>query len=342
VVALHGIVTAALLAGWPLAGCAPASPVAAPAAAPPPALGSGLLAFVPAPAEAVLVVDVSRLRGSPWAKPVLAWAAERERAGEGGRDGRGFDEMADVDLWLFARVGNAASGRGTLELARGRFDRRRLLDAFAARRPASRGTSFAGRAGATDADQALVLLDERTVAFGPPFAVQAAALARGANSGAGPRLPWLGGISAALDEEVEEAGGRGKVPVVELAFVVPEDARKELADALGSDVRIDGLGGRLFLDRQARALLVGLLPGRGDAQLLADGLSAQLRELSLRRSMRALGLGPVLGRAATTARDDRVVLGLRITERERTLVSDKLAAVAALLARGPAPPAPAP
>ena len=46
------------------------------------------------------------LRDSPWAKPVLAWAAERERTGEGGRQGRGFDELADVDRWLFARVGS--------------------------------------------------------------------------------------------------------------------------------------------------------------------------------------------------------------------------------------------
>jgi hypothetical protein len=325
-----------------LVACAPLPPpTPAPIAAPPPALGDALLALVPSPAEAVLSVDVSRLRGSPWAKPVLAWAAEREKAGEGGPSGRGFDEMADVETWLFARVGSAAAGVGTLELARGRFQRQRVLEAFATRRPESRPTSFAGLPGAADAEQAIALLDERTVAFGPPAVVRSTAgMVRGAATRA-TQHPWLASVRGALDDE---AGQGGRRPVVELAFVVQPDARQELAEVLGtqSDLRLERLGGRLFLDSQARGVLVGLAPAARDAQVLAAELHENLRALSDRRSVRALGLTPALRRATATARGARVVIELTITEDERVVVSDKLAAVAAILARPPEPPAAAP
>jgi hypothetical protein len=323
-------------------GCAPLPPpvAAPPPAAPRPSRGDALLALVPAPAQAVLSVDVGRLRGSDWAKPMLAWAAEREKAGEGGRAGRGFDEMADVETWLFARVGSAASGVGTLELARGRFEPPRVLEAFATRRPDAVATSFAGLRGAADAEQALALLDARTLAFGPPAVVRAAA-----SGGGGPSLdgtlrkhPWLASIRGALDDE---AGQGGRQAVVELAFLVQPDARQELAEVLGtaSELRLERLGGRLFLDRDARAVLVGLAPDAREAQALAEQLRENFRALSDRRSVRALGLAPVLRRATATARGARVVLELTITEDERVVVSDKLAAVAAVLARPPEPAA---
>ena len=168
---------------------------------------------------------------------------------------RGFDEMADVDTWLFARVGSAAAGVGTLELARGRFEGKRVLEAFAARRPESRTTSFAGLPGAADAEQALALLDARTLAFGPPALVRAAA-ARGGAGGAA-QHPWLASVRGALDDE---AGQGGRLAVVELAFVVQPDARNELAEVLGtpSELHLERVGGRLFLDRQARGVLVGV------------------------------------------------------------------------------------
>jgi hypothetical protein len=320
------------------AGCAPLPPPSpAPPAAPRPAPGDALLALVPAPAEAVLSVDVARLRASAWAKPVLAWAAEREKAGEGGPGARGFDEMADVDTWLFARVGSAAAGVGTLELARGRFQGKRVLEAFAVRRPESRTTSFAGLPGAADAEQALALLDARTLAFGPPALVRAAA-ARGGAGGAA-HHPWLASVRGALDDE---AGQGGRLAVVELAFVVQPDARNELAEVLGtpSELHLERVGGRLFLDRQARGVLVGVASQAREAQALAEQLHQNFRELSERKSVRALALAPVLRRATATARGSRVVLELAITEDERTVVSDKLAAVAALLARPPEPPPP--
>ena len=125
--------------------------------------------------------------------------------------------------------------------------------------------------------------------------------------------------------------------MVELAFVVHADARQELAEVLGtqSDLRLERLGGRLFLDDQARGVLVGLAPAARDAQALAEQLHENLRTLSDRRSVRALGLTPVLRRATATARGARVVLELTITGDERVVVSDKLAAVAAILARPP-------
>jgi hypothetical protein len=303
----------------------------------PSAARDDLLGFVPDTAQALLSVDVALLRRSAWARPVLAWAAEREGGGGqggGARGGRGFDEVADADRWLFARVGASMADAGTLELARGRFEAPRVLDAFARRRPEARATG-AGPAGMADPEQAVAVLDPRTIAFGTPGAVAAAAQAARAQAAPEARLPWLAELAAALDDEL---GPRGAGLAVELLVRLDEGARRELAALLEGDFDLRQLGGRMALGGTARVSLVGLTPGREQARALAAALGGRLHALAERRSVRALALAPPLRRALITARGARVVFEMQMTDAERELVAERLAALAELLAKSPEPP----
>ncbi len=248
------------------AACAPLPPPspAAPAA-PRPAPGDALLALVPAPARrcwrwtwpacapppgpsrcwpgwpnAKRPARAARARGastrwrtstpgcSPgWAVPPPAWAR-----------------------WNWRAADSSASACWRRSLPGGRNPARRRSPACRAR-PTPR--------------QALALLDARTLAFGPPALVRAAA-ARG-DAGGTAHHPWLASVRGALDDE---AGQGGRLAVVELAFVVQPDAGNELAEVLGNAVGAPPgtVGGRLLLDRQARGVLVGVTsqaPGRAVA-----------------------------------------------------------------------------
>ena len=177
----------------------------------------------------------------------------------------------------------------------------------------------------------------RTVVFGPPFAVQAAAAVARSATGSVRDAPWLASIHAALEDE---AAGSPRALALELALVVQPEARPELAELLGSDVPLERLGGRLFLGRQAQAVLLGLAASRGEAQAMAADVGDQVRALAERRSVRALSLAPMLERASVTARGARVVMELGVTEDERAQVSEKLAVLAALLAKSADQPPP--
>ena len=148
--------------------CAESSPARPPAPAlPPPAKVDerDLVSLLPAAVDSVLTVDLVRMRASAFARPLLEAAAAENGPG---RRARGFDEITDVDAWAFARVGLPGGERGTLELARGRFDRTRVSDAFRATRPNARATELGGLAGVTDVDLAVAFISPQVVGWGPP------------------------------------------------------------------------------------------------------------------------------------------------------------------------------
>jgi hypothetical protein len=337
------------LLGWALA-CAPLPPPppARPAGARSAAVSDELLARVPASAQAVLTVDVALLRRSAWARPVLDWAAQREGGGSGAkgvRDRRGFDEVEDADRWLFARVGDAgalsqpeaATKAATLELSRGRFDATRVLSSFAATRPQARATDFLGSRGMSDGEQAVALLDRNTLAFGAAPVLEAAVRAGRGGADSAAAAPWLAAVFTALDDE---AGARSRSLAVELALRLDDQTRRELGELLEGEAELRELGARLFLGRTARVFLVGLTPGRDQARALAAALAPRLHALADRRSVRALALSPALRRAVVTARGSRVVFELQMSDSERELVAEKLAALAELLAKSPETPPP--
>jgi hypothetical protein len=329
-----------------LVGCAPLAPLpgsARPAAPREPSLAD----LAPAPSEALLVVDVAWLRGSPWSKPVFAWARERQRTASGKQGLRGFDEIDDVDRWVFAKIPSGAPSAAvaeTLELAEGRFQRAVLEQTFRRRHP---GGSWRGPAGSevlSDEERAIALLGKQRVALGPaPAVARAAEVARG-QTPAATTEPWLAAARAALEDE---AGPRSRSVAMELCLRVTEAIGVELGGWLGRPPRIEQLAARLSLAADARLVLVAVTSDRDEARFLADRLGQALGQLSRRRSVRALGLGPAVSRATATARGARLVLELAVREGEREVVAGRLSELAAILGRPPdaeggAPPPPEP
>jgi hypothetical protein len=302
-------------------GCAgaPLPPAGPEPAAPEP---TGLRVFVPGPVLSLLSLDLAQLRRSAWAKPVLASAAPAE-----GRQGRGFDEIEDVDAWLFARVRAPGAGIGTLELGRGRFDRGEVLAAFRRRHPGAREQRFAGRQGLADANGAMVFLDEGILALGPSWAIEAAARA-----GETPvvREPWLAEAAAAVNRL---GGARPARAAVELWLRFDDAMRTELAEVVGNAEGVDWLAAQLRLAGDAQAVAVASTRGPNDAVGLAAQLSDQLAALQGRRSVRALGLGPVLEGVRVQAQGGRVLLDLGISESDREVVAERLAVLAQALAK---------
>ena len=312
-----------------ISACAPVAP--APVVLAPSPQDGGLMAFVPAPVLSLLAIDLLHLRGSPWAKNVLESAAPAA-----GRQSRGFDEIADVDRWVFARVSAPGSGIAVLELGRGRFDRDRVEASFRTRHPSAQEHRFGPARGLADSEAAIAFPKDDLLALGPVWAVEAALRtgARRADAALG-SIPerWLAEATAAVEQEA----GAGRA-AVEMWLRLDDTTRAELTAVLGSAEGIDWVGGRLALANEARAVLVAATRAKVEAIGLAAQLGDQLSALQSRRSVQALGLAPVLERALVSARDARVVVDLRVSEGERDTVSDRLAALAAVLARSRAEP----
>ena len=329
----------ALLAAVALAACAPLAPGPSRALTAAPPRTRGLPDLVPSPSEALLVVDVARLRASPWSRPVFAWARERQRTATGRQGLRGFDEIDDVDRWVFARLASrpGAPASDTLELAEGRFQSALVESAFRSRRPEARREARAGAELLTDGERAVALVGvgQRRAVLGPAASVTAAlAVVRGEQPAA-TEESWLAAALTALEDE---AGARRSDVAVELALLLTEPLRAELAGWFGRAPRVQQLAARLALSSDVRAVLVAAASDRQEARFLADRLRETLRALARRRSVRALGLGPTFERAEVTARGARLVVAVAVTEAERELVTSRLSELAAILG-GPPPEA---
>ena len=337
-----------------LASCAEAPSAGRSAPAPPQSAPDerDLVSLLPAAVDSVLTVDLARLRGSAFARPLLQAAA-----GDDGqaRRARGFDEIADVDAWAFARVGAPGGDRATLELARGRFDRARIFAAFRARWPQAQPTRFGRLEGVTEADVAVAFVSPRALVFGPPWALRVVAGVVEGKTVSARGLPWLAEVGKALargrapyrdvDGEADSPGA-ALAAAAELALLATPSTRAELAAAFGVQMPLDHLGARIDVGKAARGLLIATATSAEAAQTLAEQLRLGLAQLRERPSVRAMGLGRMLARGDVACKDTRVALALTISAAERENVASKLARFAALLARGasgpPAPPAPLP
>jgi hypothetical protein len=312
------------------AGCAAFAPMPSASRAPArrPAAERDLLDLVPATAEALLWLDVSRLRASVWSRPVFAWAVERQRTASGRQGFRGFDEIADVDRWLFART-----GADTIELAEGRLDRKLVEGTFRSKRPAATSARRGTLDLLADAQQGLLFVSPRRVVLGPVSAVTAVADVASDRAPAATDDRWLAAARAAMEDE---AGQRGPTVATELALLPTAPIRQEMAALLGREPRLEHVAARLALGAEARLTVVAVARDRQEARLLADRLTEVLRRLAGRRSVRALGLGPAFQRATVSARGARLVLELLVTASERELVSNRLSELADIL--NPPPP----
>jgi hypothetical protein len=324
------------------AACAPLAPQITPVAPrPPTAIDDGdLVALVPAPIEGVLSVDMACLRGSPWARPVLAAATPEERSARALE--RGFDQVDDVDAWVVAKAPGQGGGDGqaaTLELYRGRFDFARLRRIFNARHPGATESAVAGTPVLGAADESLAFLTARTVAFGAPSVVRGVVEAGWRRGRSARDEAWIDRVLGSLDDE---AGRRSSSMALELAYQPPADVRTEAGLALGSGGdAVERLGGRLFLGESARLVMVAAASDKYAAGMLAQALAGGARALKARRSVAALGLRRVLDNLRLSARGARVVGELSVSAEDRDLVSQKMALLAELLGKNqPTPAAP--
>ena len=140
-----------------------------------------------------------------------------------------------------------------------------------------------------------------------------------------------------MDEEVGAgADGGTAAPPSSCGCGSTSAPASELTALIGDAEAVDWIAARLTLAAEARVVAVALTTGERDAAALAFQLEQQIAGLSARRSVRALGLGPVVERARVRARGARVVLELAVSEDERETVSQRLAALAqALRSREP-------
>jgi hypothetical protein len=301
-----------------------------------------LVSLLPESVDSILTVDLARLRASAFARPLLTAATNEDGSARGAR---GFDEIADVDAWAFARLATPGGDRATIELARGRFDRERVSAAFRTRWPQSRATGFGRFSGVTEANLAVMFVSPHALAFGPSWALRVIAGVLEGRTPSARGLPWLADINKALargrapfrDVDAERDAGPGSAalaPAAELALRATASTRAELAAAFGVDVPVEHVGARIDVGQAARGLLIASATSPEAAQLLAEQLREGLETLRARPSVRAMGLGRMLARGDVAAKGARVALALTITASEREVVASKLATFASLLARG--------
>ena len=333
-VARRSLASRAVLAGLAvLWGCAetPLVPEPLPPTPAPVPSDADLLSLLPATAASILVVDVAALRDSVWAKDLLASAATLKS--RGGPEARGFHEIKDAREWIIYRIHSEIRGEATLELAFARYDRKRVEQAFVATHGAARPTRFGLTEGMWDGTSAVVFPTRKTILFGPAWAVR---LACRVVRGHDPPLRgerWLEQVAYALDGE---SGQWGKKPAVSLALRATDATRAELGRVLPEAAELEWLGGRLHLGAEANLTLVARAPDRGAASRLSKRVAEETEALAQRASVVSLGLGPVLEAATVRASGARTVLKARVSSEDRARVSERLAALAALLSKSTA------
>ena len=338
------------LAFSPLGGCAEA-PTPSPVVTGLVVRERDPISLLPAAVDSILTVDVARLRASAFARPFLSATEGADEASS--RRKRGFDEIVDVDLWVFARLGTPGGDRATVEIGRGHFIRPRVAAAFRKSWPGARATQFGKLDGITDPNLAVAFVSDEVLVFGPPWAVREIAAVDEGQKASVRTTEWLVRAGQAAARVAEHAArdrvtssrrGAGNQtqnrrallatpPAAELFVRASSSTRKELAEALGVGTPIEQLAARLEVDEAARALFIADAGTPENAEALATQLREALAGLHERPSIEALGLAPILGRAAVELKGTEVGVGLAITARERAEVAAKLAEVGALLAK---------
>jgi hypothetical protein len=327
---------AGILSGWLVAvatACAPALNPAVPSAGEIRAApeDDDLLAVVPAEAELVLLVDLAQLRHSPWTRDLLAQGA----AARAPARTRGFDEAADVDRLVLARLSGGGGEETSLSVAQGRFDRQRVFAAFRAGRAGTSADTFRGCPLVSNGPEAMAFLTARTLISGALPAV------RGSIDAAFGRARDVRGERWLRDTRPSPSASSA----VELALRVTDPMRERIHDQLEPAEALERLGGRLELGARLDLTLVGVAADASRARALAVQLEQAITALRGRSSVTALGLGQVLAGVRIAVRGANVAAELHLTEAQRDDIAARLSSAARLIARargqgaeGAAPP----
>jgi hypothetical protein len=222
--------------------------------------GADLLSLLPAGANIVAEIDVSRLRGNPISAPLLALLTAAERGPEPVFLGVGAEIWARADVVVLAAYEAGRHDAGTLIVARG--------------------------AGLVDLEVRAQRLDGSTIAMGPPALLSRLAATEAGHS--------LAADSQLLDLRAlampEKATGAALRVVARLEF----DSRVRLASTLDLDAVPATLS--LWGDVADDLALVAVLAGNDDkeSQELAHAAVAMRKRLARDSLLRGLALTHLL------------------------------------------------
>jgi hypothetical protein len=295
-----------------------------------------LWSIVPARAAAALVLDLRRLRASPWTQGLVNGAAAGTATADDG----------EIEALAFVKLEPAAEApldlTEPLAIRRGRFDLARLKGAILAthrdalvRRGCEGELITWGPARADEAGEGTVPAPSRgalavepggLLIEGSPEDVAAVLAARCGRAGSLADERWF----AEGREALVAARGDVRAPIT-LAVRIGSALSQVLADALPGARSLDSVVGSLSVG--AAGPLSGRVVGRGARRdpALARELTAAVTALAARRSVVALGLGEILARARVSTSGPVTVLAFEASEAERARVVTRVEKAAALL-----------
>lgn len=287
---------------------------------------SDLAASVPAAFEMVLELDMSRLRASPWSRPILE-SGSGERAAQ--IESLGYDEASDADRMLIA----GGPGGAQLTVVQGRLDRDRVVRAFRGRHPGAVDEERHGLPVTRAADAAMAFITPRTFVAGDPEAVLAAM-----DCAFGFRPDMRAG--AALGDLRRELTGGGGQPALRFLSVVNDEMRRQAGRDVPIPPELGRVAGRLDLGDALSFYSLGLLHDPASAERMARELRRQLNSLKVRGLAMLLGVGSLLQQVQISSQGSRVVLRLDLGAERREELAQALAGASAAVrqnARGAVP-----
>jgi hypothetical protein len=281
-----------------------------------------LWAMVPAEADLVLWADLSKLRSSPWTRDSF----DRVATSDPGASEPSFGELRDVDRLVFAKLPFLRDGASML-VAQGKLDRERINKAFASNGAAVQSSAYRGADMLIRGDESLAFLSKRTAISGLTVAVRAAI---DCNIGAARAIDsesWFQHLRAQLGRN------KGAVPAVAALYVRLQPATREaLKQEMGEGEALEEFAGRIDLGDDLDVTAIGNVRTELQARDLAARMGARIRDARTRPIVAAFGFASVLESIHFSAKETGVEATLRISQRERAEISNRMASVATAMA----------
>jgi len=279
--------------------------------------------MIPAEADLVLWADMAKLRASPWTADSFA----RVSAGDAKANVSGFEQIRDVDRVFFAKVPALRDGASVL-VAQGRIDREKMGEAFAGGNPSVERSVYRGADLLLRGAEALAFVGKRTVVSGPTVAVRSAIDCNFGVARAIETESWFQRMRADLFAGKEPASA-----VFGLYVRLQPATRQELVREMGEGASLEDLGARVDLGENLDVTAIGTIRTESEARDLAGRLTERLRDARVRPIVAAFGFGAVLDSIRLEAQGARVRGSLHVSQKDRAVISERMAVVADTLAR---------
>ncbi len=280
------------------------------------------ISLLPSGAEALLYVDVARLKQAPLLVRAEKMAPkELERL----RTVFGFDPIADVESAAIGLYQLGDHGEA-LFVVRGRFDVEKVLAAFAASGP---GSSVRGE------HRGVPLVDRGAESMGFPTA---RVLVYGSRAAFRRAVDRAFGIGPSVEEDREletlwrSAAGAGP-GVVRLVLVTTERLRDRSREELGDASEVRTLSGRLDLEDGIDLSLIADVQDAGLATRVDGEAQRRLRDLARQPAIALFGLAQFLDGITVLSQGARVLGSLRLNQERLDALLGRLEQIAEMRRR---------